>query len=336
MANTTGTFGATNQYGYSAPAQGRIFAFSPSYIQITGTAPLQEVTLTASNGVTFKRTTDSANKCTFPLMYVLKSFFASVDVGDVIPMTIGNFNAASKLMQKAKTITLKVGADTNTLVLTYDILFGALQVAEIEPTNITIYRFGTLPLTVMQDYGNYFWDDDGSSFDDNLYGKDVFPSLAITQVQFKTGSTIHKTINISDLSYCSDGVYLRWVDRLGQYKYYQFKQKSYYNETTGGDSFNKELLSLEPTSNGLYKSQKQLIDIEGNPVQIIGLATATYEQQKHIQSLESSIKAWKYLGSNKWVEVEVKMKPIELDEMYQQNQSVELQITLPNLYLQSL
>ena len=339
MAYITDVFGSGDEYGFKAPSDTRLFVFSPYYVEITGTAPNQDVTLTASNGVTFKRQTDASNKAVFPLMYVLKSFFATTEVGDVLPTGVGVYvNTSSKLVKTDTTLTFKVGTDVNTLVLTYDLIWGALQVAEAEPTGVEIYAFGTLPLTVTQNIGNTIGDNnDALDYDNPNMGSDVDVAKIIDSdtlvnaIQFiTTPSTIHKTFNIAK-STCEAGTYLRWVYQ-GDYKYFLFKLKNSLDDTKQGDNFNRELLSLEPSADGLFKGQNQLIDITGNPTEVVGLATATYNQQKHIKTMQRSIKVWKYLGSNEWVEVGVKMNPIVLDEMYQQNQSIELTVILPDLY----
>ena len=82
--------------------------------------------------------------------------------------------------------------------------------------------------------------------------------------------------------------------------------------------------------------QNQIIDIQGSEMIGLSVPIANYTQQKLLKTLETSIKVWRYLGSDKWVEVIVKMNPIKLDEKWKQNQSVELQIIMPDLYLQTL
>lgn len=314
----------------------RAFAFSPSKLTITGATAGQQIDFTF-NGFSATRYADSTGMLIFPLAKALKSAWATTDVGDVISASAGSANSASKLI-KTVTLGIKNSSGTNLFASPYTItaIWGALQVAETESESETIYRFGSLPLTVTQNIGDNLWDNDGNVFG-NCFGKDFFvPNYPEQILRFKTGSTVHKTITVQDLEYCENDVYLRWVDRQGQYKYFAFRLGASKDNSKAGDLFNKELTDLSATTNGLYKSQTQLINIEGVPVQSLSLPTATYEMQRFIKSLETSVKCWKYLGSNQWVEVTAAVKPIVLDERFQSNQSIELEITLPQLYLQSL
>ena len=313
----------------------RVFAFSPSKLSITGAISGQQIDF-SFNGFTNTRYADSSGNLVMPLSKVFKSAWAGVDVGDVLPFS-GYVNASSKLV---KTVTLDVKSGGNHIgssPYTFTAIWGALQVGETEPTEETIYRFGDLPLIYTQNIGDYLWDNDGLFFDANLNGKDFEIISSISQIKEQTlPSTTHKTINIVNLQTCPNDVYLRWVDRFGQYKHFAFNLGVNTHESKAGDAFNSELMDLSATSNGLYKTQSQLINIDATPKQAIGIDSATYEIQKFVQSLETSIKCWKYLGSDKWMEVNVKMTPIKLDEVYQKTQSIEIEISLPDLYLQSL
>lgn len=313
----------------------RAFAFSPSKITIKGATAGQQIDFTF-NGFSATRYADSTGNLIFPLAKALKSAWATTDVGDVIPESAGNANSETKLV---KTVTLGIknssGTDLFASPYTISAIWGALQVAETEDTEETIYRFGSLPLSVIQNIGSDTWVNTSGAAG-NLFGKDFFLAENYNKIEFKTGSTVHKTITVQDLEYCENDVYLRWVHRQGQYKYFAFRLGASKDNSKAGDLFNKELTDLSATTDGLYKSQTQLINIEGVPVQSLSLPTATYEMQRFIKSLETSVKCWKYLGSNQWVEVTAAVKPIVLDERFQSNQSIELEITLPQLYLQSL
>ena len=311
----------------------RVFAFSPSKLSITGAISGQQIDF-SFNGFTNTRYADSSGNLIMPLSKVFKSAWAGVDVGDVLPFS-GYANVSTKLV---KTITLDVKSGGNHIgasPYTFTAIWGALQVGETEPTEETIYRFGDLPLIYTQNIGDYLLYSTGQG--GNTNGFDVLiPNNVSSFVVQTLPSTTHKTINIVNLPTCQNDVYLRWVDRFGQYKHFAFTIGVNTQESKAGDAFNRELMDLSATSNGLYKTQSQLINIDATPKQAIGIDSATYEIQKFVQSLETSIKCWKYLGSDKWMEVNVKMTPIKLDEVYQKTQSIEIEISLPDLYLQSL
>ena len=317
---------------------GRVFAFSPASIEITGTTSNQEVIISWENG-TLKRYTNTSNKVILPLQKIFKSFFVGIDVGEIASFSGGYANLGSKLILTDKDIIISIGADTSTL--TYDIIWGALQVGETEPSEETIYLFGTFPLVITQNNGNYLWDSYGY-IDDDYYGKDINITQIITdnqiinKLQFRQDSTVLKTINVVKENTCFADEYLRWIDKTGQYRFYGFTKVESYTESKAGSMLNRELFNLSATSSGIYKGQNQIIDIQGSEMIGLSVPIANYTQQKLLKTLETSIKVWRYLGSDKWVEVIVKMNPIKLDEKWKQNQSIELQIIMPDLYLQTL
>lgn len=322
----------------------RAFAFSPSKIVISGATANQKIDF-EFNGFFSTRYADALGDLTFPLSKVLKSAWATEEVGDVLPFT-AFVNSSSKLI---KSVVLNIKSNNAHILsspYTISAIWGALQVAEVEPTVETIYKFGTLPLTITQNIGQYFRNSVVSAWAGNGIGKDIDVQALILQdtivpsIKLGTGTdenpTYLKEIFIEELPYCSDSVYLRWIDRYGQYRYFAFLNGESANTVKQGDSYTKELLDLSPSVNGLYKTQNQLIDNSGSPVIGISVPTATYAQQKFLQGLETAIKVYKHLGSNQWVEVGCAVESIKIDERWKQNKSVNLAITMPNLYLPTL
>ena len=343
MAYTTSTFGATNQYSVYHPEDNRMFIFSPYYIEVTGTAAQQQIKITI-NGEDFVRFTNAAYKAKFPISGgVLKAFFAGVEFGDVAAHETGKYaNAASKVIQKAKTITIQVGSDANKKVLTYDLIWGALQIGETEPTKSTIYRFGTLPLTLTQLSGE--WSQYGQELLEwNTYGKDIDIQKAYTDNKkgkylFVYGTDplyITKEITVIDLPYCDNGYYLRWLSLTEGYKYFYFQPHAEGYNTENGASIKQNVWSLEPTSDGLLKSDTLLMNKKGAEVIECGIKNADYLQQKHLQTLQLSTKQWLYMGNNIWMEVKVEMDAITIDR-FREKKEVIIKINKPALQLQSL
>jgi hypothetical protein len=343
MAYTTSTFGATNQYSVYHPEDNRMFIFSPYYIEVTGTAAQQQIKITI-NGENFVRFTNASYKAKFPISGgVLKAFFAGVEFGNVAAHETGKYtNAASKVIQKAKTITIQVESDVNTKVLTYDLIWGALQIGETEPSKSTIYRFGTLPLTLTQLSGEWCqyglelleWDTYGKDIDiqkaytDNKKGKYLF-------VYGTNPSYITKDISVVDLPDCGNGYYLRWLSLTEGYKYFYFQPHAEGYNTEDGSSIKQDVWSLEPTPEGLLKSDTLLMNKKGAEVIECGIKNADYLQQKHLQTLQLSTKQWLYMGSNIWMEVKVEMDPITIDR-FREKKEVIIKINKPALQLQSL
>lgn len=344
MAYTTSTFGATNQYSVYHPEDNRMFIFSPYYIEVTGTAAQQQIKITI-NGENFVRFTNAAYKAKFPISGgVLKAFFAGVEFGNVAAHETGKYaNAASKVIQKAKTITIQVESDVNTKVLTYDLIWGALQIGEAEASKSTIYRFGTLPLTLTQLSGE--WSQHGSELLEwDTYGKDIDIQTAYAENKktpffyIASGSPVAvgiKEITVIDLPYCDNGYYLRWLSLTEGYKYFYFQPHAEGYNTENGASIKQDVWSLEPTAEGLLKSDTLLMNKKGAEVIECGIKNADYLQQKHLQTLQLSTKQWLYMGSNIWMEVKVEMDAITIDR-FREKKEVIIKINKPALQLQSL
>ena len=343
MAYTTSTFGATNQYSVYHPEDNRMFIFSPYYIEVTGTAAQQQIKITI-NGENFVRFTNAAYKAKFPISGgVLKAFFAGVEFGDVAAHETGKYaNAASKVIQKNNTITIQVESDANKKVLTYDLIWGALQIGETEASKSTIYRFGTLPLTLTQLSGE--WSQYGQELLEwDTYGKDIDIQKAYTDNKkgkylFVYGTDpfyITKEISVVDLSDCGNGYYLRWLSLTEGYKYFYFQPHAEGYNTENGASIKQNVWSLEPTSDGLLKSDTLLMNKKGAEVIECGIKNADYLQQKHLQTLQLSTKQWLYMGNNIWMEVKVEMDAITIDR-FREKKEVIIKINKPALQLQSL
>lgn len=306
-----------------------IYAFSPSFLKIKGDSVNQEVTIVVSaNGLStsFKRYTDAAKYITLPLSKIAKFAFANVDVNDVV-VGIAPTLTTSKLVQN---VSITVGVLTPVVI---PCIYGAAQIGLQNSIYETVYKFSGMPLTLTQNILGTLYVD-GTSIGDTL-GDEYYISTA-TRYEIKSGATILKSFTIVPLAHCSESVYLRWIDPTGQYKYFEFLLGESYQETKAGDVISKELLSLDATSNGLYKASTKIMDVSGNAIKSLSVPTATYLQQKLLQSLEASIHVCMYLGDNKWVEVAARMTPIKIDERWKQNQTVNVEIVMPNLYLPSL
>ena len=343
MAYTTSTFGATNQYSVYHPEDNRMFIFSPYYIEVTGTAAQQQIKITI-NGENFVRFTNAAYKAKFPISGgVLKAFFAGVEFGNVAAHETGKYtNAASKVIQKAKTITIQVESDANTKVLTYDLIWGALQIGETEASKSTIYRFGTLPLTLTQLSGEWIGNAPATLYEPSTYGKDIDIQAAIADNElppywFRSGdpTVTVRTINVVDLPYCDNGYYLRWLSLTEGYKYFYFQPHAEGYNTENGASIKQNVWSLEPTSDGLLKSDTLLMNKKGAEVIECGIKNADYLQQKHLQTLQLSTKQWLYMGNNIWMEVKVEMDAITIDR-FREKKEITIKINKPALQLQSL
>lgn len=314
-----------------ATVEGRVFAFNPYYIEVETSAAAVQVDLEWG---TYKvtRFTGTDNKVRFPIQGILQSFFVGVDFGDVHAYETGKYsNDASKLLLQDKTITAKSdGYDP--LEFTFDIIWGALQTGEVEPTEVEIYRFGTLPLTITQNIGEDFMDSPNTYSETGSYGKELWINSMTddgypTEILLKTGSDVERTYTIKPLYYCN-GVYLRWIHK-GEYKYFFFSEGTTLDELKDGSTFGQNRWDMTD-----YKNDIQLKNKEGNPMYECGVPSATYNQQLHLIGLQRSIKQWVYENSV-WIECSIKMNPIVVNR-FKSNQEVNLTVIKPSLFMESL
>lgn len=280
----------------------RMFCFSPYALTITGLTLQQKVELKFTPTTVEKSFVRYAGSSTMviPIDGILQSFFKDTEFGEV---TSGS---SSPTMKIGKEIEVWID-DSLISTQTFDVIWGALQIGEVEPKEETIYRFGTLPLTLTQTIGNYVNDNDNSAIDDNLYSKtlSLIPYQNITQIQIVTGSTVKKTINIVNEESCDNSIYLRWIDQYGEYKYHSFKLSTSALDAKKGSTFNYNVLTLNSTANGLFKKKKQTKDKVVSKIIECGVI-ADDTMTTHLEGLLYSLKQWMYITeTNKWAEVDI-------------------------------
>lgn len=343
----TATFGATNQYTVKYPDTQRIFAFQPNYVEVYGTsvalAAQTAITFTY-NGFTLVRYCDANGVCTIPIQGILQSFFANVEFGEVKYSESASYmNADSKLMKAGKTLTIKVGTDTNTKVLTFDIIWGALQVNKTEPNTVYIYEFtggtGNYWLTVTNNIGTSYVR--GAQTETSALGKDIsideMTANGITgDLQLKTGSTVNRTYKITQIAACNDDVYLRWISPQGEYKYYALKYGSESLVSKQGGTFNYYPLSQDPIglNSDYYKNRLQLKNKSVMKSIECGEPSADENKTIHLETLLQSLKVWMY-DVNKWVEVQLKDMTIGRKRL-ENRREINVSIILPEYNTQSL
>lgn len=317
----------------------RVFAFSPYKCIVTGTTPQQEVVFTF-NGKKLTRYTGSDNKVTISLTRLFQSFFVGVETGNVADVVSSTYaNTASKLIQLDKTINVAIAASSHNMI--FDIMYGALQQGETEPTEETIYRFGTLPLTITQNSG--VWCDylsSGFMLENNTFGKDIDLQEAYGDNKFGKYRFVHqvgeafvttKEITVVEMPVCPESYYLRWIDRkTSSYKYYNFLLGKNNKATANGATFNYNVLELDSVD-GLYKNSLQTLEKISTETITLVEPSADLLQQTHIQTIFDSPKVWLYMGSSEWMEVntsESSFEKIRNDG----KKEIQVNIILPQKY----
>lgn len=338
MIYTSTAFGATDEYGVSHPDADRLYVFSPYYIEVTGTAANQDITVTV-NGISLIRQTNASNKARFPISRLLQTFWSGVDLGEVEFMEGDpNFaNTKSKLVEVEKDIVIQVGTDTeNKGTITYDLIWGALQVNQIESTIQTILWAWRMP--------EYFVD---LTITDNISayskGKDIWLSEWLnTQVELPASYVLLnsfdepvKTYVFRYMPYCAGGVLLRWIGLDGEYKYYYFKLAAQYQESAETTKVKQNVWTF---SEDIYtKSPESAYSKKLYQVYECGIPSADYETQIHMQSLYNSIKQYVIFdpeNNGVYSECEIEMEPVVIDRN-RLNKEINIKVKFP-IYTQSL
>jgi len=136
-------------------------------------------------------------------------------------------NAASKLMQINKSIVIKVADDIEADwgEITYNILWGALQLGETIESEKNVYVFGALPVTILQTVGNRMTFKNDDAYSQNNIGKDFYPTLAsedwlvdvVEIYKDTTTPTTETLLEVGDVD--SDGIKTFYVLKEGDVGY---------------------------------------------------------------------------------------------------------------------
>jgi hypothetical protein len=338
MAYTSTTFGATNQYSVYHPDTTRLFVFSPYFLEVTTDTAGQTVTIT-SNGISLSRVSNASKKAKFPISRLIQTFFAGIDFGEVLPPdSVTYLNSASKLVLADKDIVIQVDTDVNTKTLTYDMLWGAIQAGESETTERDIYVWWAgeyyLPISVTDNVGVNLGKEIGIDYILNDTYETPPPYFDIVD----SGLTLMRRYFINYMPYCAGGIYLRWISVDGEYRYYYFKPATNGVQTGDAKMVKQNVWTNDLTQSGPWVSANNSDEIISSkkmkPYIECGISSADYRLQVFMQSLETSLKQWLYVNSG-WVEVIAEVDPIIIDR-FRSNQEINVKITKPSLYLQSI
>lgn len=302
----------------------RVFSSTPYCVNIMDLTIGQKVLFTF-NGITVSRYADVSGKLMFHLSGAFESFFKDIELNDVDysgDETI-QYNSGSKAIQKDKNVVVTI---TDTANLTFDIIYGAIQRGESEPSSVEVYKYGSLPFSVTQNIGDRF----KVGITETLgFGKEILLTNSDTnKVEILQGTTVVRTYNIVS-SACTEGIYLRWLSLLDCYKYdlIPISQDEISGKTNG--TFNHYINDLTPSENGLIKGNLQVKSITATN-SIIGGGVFDENHVKHIDSLLLSQNVCVYLN-NTWVEV-VKADMTRSRKRTDGNLELTVKITLPALF----
>lgn len=350
----------------------RAFAFSPNIAKVTlGSAYAENAEVTLEmNGYTQKRNC-VGRTCTF----ILDSLFQSYFKGSVFDIAETGTTATMVL---DKTITVKAthGTTLETVTLdgsTYatDIVWGALQLGQTEPTEEYIYSWDGLPMTITDTLSSGYkikfvngnakekyvagtpttYKGKNIDFDAALTTfKSEFNPLLFNPKQFMTSETVLnvidvdfiltdngtaaiKTYHIDTQGDCVDGKYIRWIDALGEYKYHVLQQASDATDSKNGESF-KHYPTSSAATDGYIRSRNQLITKTiGKAIQC-GVQAADDKVTELLRGCQNAIKHWVY-ENNTWVEVT--LEDSNISKVRTENtRQIDFKFRYSDLYTQSL
>lgn len=303
----------------------RVFSSTPYCVNITDLTIGQKVLFTFGE-ITVSRYADTEGKLMFPLSGAFESFFKDVELNDVDysgDETI-QYNSGSKAIQKDKNVVVTI---TDTANLTFDIIYGAIQRGQIEESVTEIYSYGDFLLSITQTLGTGFkcGEITGAGF-----GKEILlTGQDVSKVEIIDGTTTVKTYNIIRNSCANKGLYLRWLDLMGEYKYDLFEISQDDLSVKTVNTFNTYINDLTPSENGLIKGNLQVKNITATN-SITGGGVFDENHVKHIDSLITSQNVCVYLNGV-WIEV-VKADMTRSRKRTDGNLELTVKITLPDFF----
>ena len=344
MEYQTVTFGFDDIYSAKLPDAQRIYVFSPYYVEVTGTAANQLVTITVGANVVSRRT-NAAFKCKFPISKLFQTIFKDVEFGDIEDHVVGSFyNDNSKLVAAQTDMVIKVGTDTNTFTRAVYPIFGALQLGEEEQTNIEVYVYRKyigetveyLPCTITN---NLSGDSVDAGWD--MWASDLIAGgynwnypWQITDDEFK----VLRQYYFKVIDYCGDdNTYLRWVAPTGEYKYFLFKPYYETDDIQSNPIAKQQIWGLDQTADGMFghiKTDERNKNRNIKPIIECGVPNASYNQQLHLRTLERSLMQWYWNGTT-WVECRIEMDAVEIDR-FKDPKEITVRVIKPKLYIQTL
>jgi len=254
-------------------------------------------------------------------------------------VSIGTYvNGGTKLVKEDKDIVIQVGTDTNTATLTYNMIWGAIQAGETENNTRDIYVWDTGGLYLERTITDNIGDDFGCDIMLDDYLADEYPTKPLN-FEIMDGASVIRTYNINYMDYCPNGVQLRWISPESEYDYYYFKIANSYDNIKESQIVKQNVWSFDDDgyAPGEYTipSDKLMANKKADAILELGVASADYKQQLYLLKLQRSIKQWIKSSGGDWVEVIAEVDPIIIDR-FRSNQEINVKITKPSLYLQSI
>lgn len=225
------------------------FGVNPIIIDgFTGTS-VELVVSNAVGSVTEKRS-PFANGCFFDLSYFLQVMFGQSMIGNV-----DYNNAAENGLSDSYSVTLNFFNGV-TSVGTHSFNVTALWASYISNVNEHLTMFTGYPFTIgIYSDGTYKGSMNGNSY---TFGKNATYNVPVSSegifyLSNASGTTV-KAINVKEK--CGKGIYLRWIDRYGVYRYWLFRQGEANVDVKSNGEFIRKTMGID---NGKRMTSKEAV-----------------------------------------------------------------------------
>lgn len=289
------------------------FARNPIMIEgFTGTS----VGLKVTNKDTGRSVTDNrapfGGEVFFDLAYYLQVLFGQDGLGEV------DYSGVSESMTASFGVVLTLSSNN---IFSFDVL--AVWASELQKENESLRMFGGYPFTV-----GVFADEThtvkvGSSSYSLGAGMHTIPVDEAVKVEISTSSGKKRTIQVSEE--CGEGIYLRWVDKMGIFRYWLFAKGSVTTGISASGEYRRKNTGVDV---GVRKALKDV----STSVEICAPLVTESEYGYLLGLAASPIVAMYHDGS--WVDVDIEPGDIVRERDVRQDFIVTL--VLPETIVQKL
>lgn len=189
-----------------------MFARNP--IMITGfTGTNVTMTVTDENGkVANDKRAPFGNECFFDLAYYLQGLFDTSSLAEV------DYESDARVLSDVYSVELAF-YDGTTSVGTFSFSLCGIWAAVLDDSDENVKMFTGYPFSVCVRSNGAYTVDSVTLGEKGIYN---IPVSGEKTVNVMNGTTVVRTIEVEES--CGSGVYLRWIDRGGAYRYWLFKK----------------------------------------------------------------------------------------------------------------
>lgn len=289
------------------------FARNPIMIEgFTGSSVEIKVANNDTGKVVTDRRSPFGSEVFFDLAYYLQVMFNQDGLNEV------DYSGVSESMTNSFGVVITLSASN---IISFNVV--AVWASELQKENESLRMFEGYPFTV-----GVFSDEPHSvKVGSNNYsfdaGQHTIPMSGSGVVSVSTSSGKNRTINVTQ--HCGEGIYLRWVDKLGIFRYWLFAKGNVTNNITASETFRRKNTGLDI---GVKKASKEV----GTSVEICA-PLASEAEYGYLLGISASPFVEMY-NNGEWVEVTI--EPGEIIRERTSLQDFIVTLVLPETIVQKL